>query len=195
MQFSLVCSILLCKYITVHLSILLLMGLEAFTLVGWTSFKNILIHECKNFFRVYVYSEIAGFIYRPIINYNKYCQVILQSICSTLFHLSVYESYHYPTFLPILNVVSLILGILVSGLGYLIVVLICFSSDYLWRIVYHFSVYLLLFILPFLWIAFSYFLLIFQLGCLFLNSLWNYESEHESFVGHILWNYLLSSLS
>ena len=81
-----VCSISLCKYITVHLFILLLMDLEAFTLTAGVEifFFVYLYVDARISFRVCALSAIPGFIHRPIFNYNKYCQVILHSICSCL---------------------------------------------------------------------------------------------------------------
>ena len=101
--------------------------------------------------------ELLGWYIRPIIKCNKYHQVILQSICSSLCQFSVYEYYYCPTSLPILDVGSFILVILVGGLWYIIVVLLfLFTCEEL----FIFLVYTqLLLIVPLLWITlfFAYF--------------------------------------
>lgn len=73
-------------YVNTSQFILLLMDLEAFTLNCWGRhlFFVYLYVDARISFRVYALSGIPGFIYRPIFNCNKYCQVILHSICSSL---------------------------------------------------------------------------------------------------------------
>lgn len=99
-----ICSISLCKYITVHSFI---NGFGGIYINCWGRhlFFVFLYMDARISFRVYALSGIPGFIHRPIFNYNKYCEVILHSICSSLCSYQCLKSYYRPVFLSILGVV------------------------------------------------------------------------------------------
>lgn len=94
----------------------------------------------------------------------------------------MYKSYHYPTFLQILDIVRQFnFSHSGGGLWYLIVVLIFF--------------FFCLIVSCFIFLVYIY-CLFFSFIVFFLKSFYEIMcSKHDSFVGHTLWNCLLSSLS